>query len=240
MARTVMIVADRLPVTLGLAQAILKFGYQITTARPEADDLDRALQSQPNLMLLCPPAEAPQEGACLGLVKTRFLGKGVPLLVCVATPDAATRVREHLGAVEIVAGTPLRLNELYSRVQALLDLANRRELRIGTELVVAHREVGVYTEDFFYYDTIRSLSLGGCFVQTEALYPIGTEIEMVFCVGSASRSIKTRGTVRHHGQGAGANAGMGIEFQGMSDSDRGALGSFLLSQMGTPGLPSTL
>jgi Tfp pilus assembly protein PilZ len=123
-------------------------------------------------------------------------------------------------------------------MQEMFKLARRRDMRIKTDLVVAHREPGIYTEDFYYYDTMTSLSVGGCFVQTENPYPIGSAIELVFCVGSATRSLKIIGKVCRHGGGAaGAEKGMGISFETPSESDRAALESFIMSQLGTVEVP---
>jgi len=128
-------------------------------------------------------------------VKKRFRDRGMPVLACVADEKEAEEVRAALGQVPILAGSPLRLNDLYLRIHEMFDLASRRELRIRTELAVAYREPGIYTGDQYNYDTIRSLSLGGCFIESQAPFQVGMKIELVFCVGSGSRSLKVAGRV---------------------------------------------
>jgi CheY-like chemotaxis protein/Tfp pilus assembly protein PilZ len=238
----VLVVASRPEILLGLAQALLKFGYQIATAHPEGAEIDRAARMQPSLVLLSPPASVEERRRCLALVRDRFSGRAVPVLACVASEAEGEAVRQGLGSCRILAGSPLRLNDLYLELQKMFDMARRRELRITTELVAGHREPGMGREDFFYYDTLTSLSMGGCYIKTDSPHPVGTAIEMVFCPGTASRPLRLRGRVRRHGSGGGADepAGMGIEFEPLAEDVRAALESYLMSQIGSPGLPAEL
>lgn len=242
MARTVLLVSGNQKFLLGMSQALIKFGYQVMTSVPAPRDLERLSETPPSLVLLNPPAEEKERRALLDLLRVRFLGRGVPILVCVPTSQEALAVQEYVRGAHLMAGNPVRLNELYTKLQSLFDMAERRELRITTELAVAHREAGLYQDDFYYYDTITSLSIGGCFIRTRNPYAIGSRLEMVFCAGSAARSIRVSGRVVHHGHGSpGAPAqGMGIQFQELAAADRAGLESFLLSQMSTSDLPATL
>ena len=237
----ILIVARQSATLLGLAQAVLKFGYQIVTAYPEAVELDRAERVGPALVLVRPPAEPDQRRRCLDLIKVRFRDKGLPILACVATDLEQQEVRAALGNVPVLVGSPLKLNDLYLRMHEMFDLAKRRELRIRADLAVAHREQGIYTNDFYNYDTIRSISLGGCFVETQAPYPVGTAIEMVFCVGSGSRSLQLKAKVCRNGKGdSGAESGMGVQFEDATDQQREILESFLMGHLGTMDLPAKL
>jgi Tfp pilus assembly protein PilZ len=237
----VLIVARQSGTLLGLAQAVLKFGYQIVTAYPETGELERAERVGPALVIVRPPAESEARRKCLDLVKKRFRDRGMPVLACVADEKEAEEVRAVLGQVPILAGSPLRLNDLYLRIHEMFDLASRRELRIRTELAVAYREPGIYTGDQYNYDTIRSLSLGGCFIEAQAPFQVGMKIELVFCVGSGSRSLKVAGRVIRVGPGdQGAGNGMGVQFDMLPEAERGVLESFLMSQLGTLDLPASL
>jgi hypothetical protein len=191
----VLLIARQSGTLLGLAQAVLKFGYQIVTAYPEPGEVERAERMQPALVILRPPADAEARGRCLDLVKKRFKGRGIPVLACVSNAQEEADVRAVLGQVPILTGSPMRLNDLYIRMHELFSLAARRELRIRTELAVAHREPGIYTDDHYNYDTLRSLSIGGCFIETQVPYPVDTSIEMVLCVGAGSRSLRLQGKV---------------------------------------------
>lgn len=237
----VLIIARQSATLLGLAQAILKFGYQIVTAYPEAAEIERAARVGPALIVVRPPAEEDARRRCLALVLQHFGRAGLPLLVCVSNTTEEQEVRAVLGNVPTLVGSPLKLNDLYLRMHEMFDLAKRKELRIRTELAVAHREPGLYAADYFNYDTIRSLSAGGCFIETQSPYPVGTAIEMVFCVGSGSRSLRLKGKVIRNGRGdLDAESGMGVEFAETADAERSVLETYLMSQLGTLDLPATL
>ena len=138
-------------------------------------------------------------------------------------------------------GSPLRLNDLYLKIQEVFATDRRRQLRIRTEMAVAHREPGMYADDRFKYDSMTSLALGGCYVRTNAPLPIGTRVEMVFSVGRTERSIRALGVVQRHGSPKTSEApGMGIEFEALPEPGRSALETFLLDQLGTLDLPAAL
>lgn len=237
----ILIVARQSATLLGLAQAVLKFGYQIVTAYPDAVELDRAERVGPALVLVRPPAEAEARKRCLEMIKTRFRDRALPILACVSNAQEEADVRAILGKIPVLTGSPLQLNDLYVRMHEMFDLAKRRELRIRADLAVAHRETGIYTDDFYNYDTMRSLSVGGCFIETQAPYPTGTSIELVFCVGGGSKSLRLKGKVCRTGKGdSDAESGMGVQFNELSDQDREALEAFLMSHLGTLDLPAKL
>jgi len=77
---------------------------------------------------------------------------------------------------------------------------------------------------------LTDLSLGGCYVQTEAPFPQSSAIDL--CLRAAGKEIHAEGLVRvmHPGQG------MGIEFPARTDEQRRSVGEFidfLASQPGT-------
>jgi Tfp pilus assembly protein PilZ/CheY-like chemotaxis protein len=237
----VLVVARQSTTLLGLAQAVLKFGYQIVTAYPDPVELERAERVGPALVLLRPPAEPEARKRCLDLIKVRFRDRGLPVMACVANAQEEEETRAVLGRIPVLVGSPLQLNDLYLRMHEMFDLAKRKELRIRADLAVAHREPGIYTNDFYHYDTIRSLSLGGCFIETQTPYSVGTQIEMVFCVGSGSRSLCLKGKVCRNGKGdSGAETGMGVQYDALPDRERDILESFLMSHLGTLDLPAKL
>lgn len=240
-SRPILIVAPQLEILLGLSQALLKFGYQIMTAYPEAADLERGARMRPSLVILRPPTEPEERARCLTLIRTEFLKRGVAVLALVSSAEEGKVVEAEGRNIQVLAGKPLRLNDLYLKLQHLFETSRRRELRIRTELAVAHREPGMSRADLFNYDTITSLSMGGCFIKTETPDPVGTRIEVVFCVGTGSQSVRTFAVVRRQGTaGAGEPPGMGLEFEPLTDANRDALEAFLMSQLATGDLPATL
>jgi uncharacterized protein (TIGR02266 family) len=237
----ILIVARQSATLLGLAQAVLKFGHQIVTAYPDAVEVERAERIGPSMVIVRPPAESEARSRCLELIRARFRDRGTPVIACVATREEERETKAILGTIPILVGSPLKLNDLYVRMSEMFDLAKRRELRIRAELAVAHREPGIYATDFYHYDTIRSLSLGGCFIETETPYPAGTAIEMVFCVGAGSRSLNLKGKVIRVGKGDnGSIDGMGVQFEALAEDSRSTLESFLMTHLGTLDLPAAL
>jgi Tfp pilus assembly protein PilZ len=240
-SRPILIVAPQLETLLGLSHALLKFGFQIMTAYPQALDVERGARMQPSLVVICPPAEPADRTACLDLVRTHFLKRGIAVLACVPSEEEARTVQDEARGVRLLVGMPLRLNELYLKIQEVFDTDRRRQLRIRTEMAVAHREPGMYSGDQFRYDTMTSLALGGCYIRTDSPYVIGTQVEIVFSVGRTERSIRALGVVRRHGSPATSEAqGMGLEFESLPEPGRSALETFLLDQLGTLDLPSAL
>ncbi len=240
--RTVLVVASHCEVFLGLVQALLRFGYSIQTAYPLEAELDRAVRSNPDLAVVRPPSAGPDLQAFVEVIRTRVESKKIPILACVAAAAEEKFITDNLPSAKVLTGATLKLNELYGRVQDLLNLAARRELRITSELALAHREPGMYQEDFFYYDTILSLSQSGCFIKTDNPYAVGTTIEMIFFVGTPARKISATGRVCHQGEESGRSKrrGMGIQFEKLSPDDRAALDAFLLAQIGSSGMPARL
>ena len=170
-----------------------------------------------------------------------FHEQGTPIIACASTPDEEEAILEQLPEIQVLVGSPLKLNELHARVQELLRMANRRELRVKTEMVVAHREPDLYQDDFYFYDTLTSLSSGGCFIQTDDSYSIGSDIERILCLDGRSASLSIRGkvcrvsTLEEHGE-----CGMGVEFGEIPRETQETLETFLLSQLGNLEFPSTL
>ena len=86
-SRPVLIVAPQLETLLGLSQALLKFGFQIMTAYPQAPDVERGARMHPVLVLLCPPADAGESTR-----NPNSSAKGPSLLIpCCSEPVAPCR-----------------------------------------------------------------------------------------------------------------------------------------------------
>ncbi len=239
MKPSILFVAPHARTFLGLAQAMLRFGYQMTTAFPEEADLASLETPQPSLVVVQPPSEPHAKRCCLQLIKARFLDRGVPVVAWVLTQAEQQDVQQYLNETPVVIGNPLRLKELYDRIQELLDLAGRRALRIATDLVVAHRRADRHRENHYSNDTMSALSVGGCFIRTQEPYPIESVIEVILRLGSSSQILKIAGRVRYHGaEDRGREQGMGVMFENLSERDCSTLESFLMSQLGTVEFPS--
>lgn len=240
MNRTVLLVSRSQGFVEGMSRALSRFGYQVMTCSPDPQELDRMAEAPLNLVLLQPPDRDDERRPCLDRIRSQFLARGVPVLVSVATSREALKVQECVSGVHLMQGNPLRMNDLYTRLLEILELAGRQELRINTELQVAHRELGVGQDDY-YQDTITSLSADGCFIRTVHPYPVGRRIEAQFRVGGAARRISAEGSVVHHGlvlPGMPA-LGMGVRFEGLLPESRALLQSYLIDQLVSDGINAT-
>jgi len=232
MRAIVIIVADSPATVLGLAQAMLKAGYQIATAGADAAELDLLEGMKPGMVLLRPPSELDRQEACLLMMKQRFIERGIPVITCVPTEEDAHRVRRICKGSPVLVGSPLQFTSLHALMEETLSLARRNEVRIRTDLSVAHREPGLGQGELYYYDSIISLSLSGCFIQTTTPWPLDARVDMAFCLGSGTSMLKISGTVRRHGMGSiETDGGMGVEFDGLTSEQRDAMESYLVTQL---------
>jgi CheY-like chemotaxis protein len=238
--RTVLLVSRSQEFVDGMSRALIRFGYQVMTCSPDPRELDRMAGAPLNLVLLQPPEREAERRPCLDLIRMKFLARGVPVLVNVATSREAMKVQKYARGVHLMQGNPIRMNDLYTRLLELLELAGRQEMRINTELQVAHREVGVGQDDY-YQDMITSLSADGCFIRTAHPYPVGRRIETQFRVGDAALKVSAQGSVVHHGLVLPGMAplGMGVRFEGVSPESRALLQSYLIDQLVSDGVSAT-
>ena len=166
------------------------------------------------------------------MMKQRFLDRGIPVITCVPTEEDARRVRRLCQGSLVLAGSPLQFSALHALMEETLSLARRKEVRIRTDLSVAHREPGLGQDELYYYDTINSLSMSGCFIQTTTPWPLDARVDMAFCLGAGSSMLKVQGTVRRHGAGmTETDNGMGVEFDGLTPEQRDAMESYLVTQL---------
>jgi len=98
-------------------------------------------------------------------VKKRFRDRGMPVLACVADEKEAEEVRPRSAGADPGRQPAATERSLPAHPR---DVRSRVAPRAAhpDELAVAYREPGIYTGDQYNYDTIRSLSLGGCFIES--------------------------------------------------------------------------
>ena len=96
------------------------------------------------------------------------------------------------------------------------DLERRRSLR--AELIV---RVDYSTIDELFSEFTRDINEGGLFIETDKPRPRGTAVSLHFSLPGSDRALKTTGTVVHVSDGSdGSTAGMGIEFEDLSEDAR--------------------
>ena len=111
-----------------------------------------------------------------------------------------------------------------------LDMDTEMRAKLGKWLTARSQDAIPEETDAPSPCKLTDLSLGGCYVQTEAPFPQSSAIDL--CLRAAGREIHAEGLVRvmHPGHG------MGIEFPARTDEQRRSVGEFidfLSSQPGT-------
>ena len=85
-------------------------------------------------------------------------------------------------------------------------------------------EVEYQTMEDFLLDYTANLSLGGVFIVTDSPLEVGTRFRLRLQIPHRKRPLDTLGQVRWVQQpDDGMNAGMGVQFDGMSGADRRAV-----------------
>jgi len=94
----------------------------------------------------------------------------------------------------------------------------RRHERKPINLQVKYRGL-----DTFFYDYALNISHGGIFIKTRRPLARGSEVELEFEVPGVPRKLLTRGRVARvifPGEDEMEPAGMGVEFEPLSEADR--------------------
>jgi len=231
---SILIVADKPDVFLSLSQVLLKFSCQVLTAYPDPAELKEARGQDPWMVIVRPPRPPVERDRCFRMVRDLFHADQIPILALIDNAADAGVVRDYLGEIPAFMENPLPYARLYDWICEVLKAAKRSAVRVQTDLVVAHREPGLYREDFYFYDRIRSISSGGCFVETRKPYPMGESVELIFCLGGNGGSLRVNAKVCRHGGDDDGHAGMGLSFTDPPQKVIDSIEAFITSQLGGP------
>jgi uncharacterized protein (TIGR02266 family) len=94
----------------------------------------------------------------------------------------------------------------------------RRHRRVPISMQVRYRSL-----DTFFYDYAMNISHGGIFIKTRKPLANGAQVELEFEVPESKRKFTTQGTVVRvifPGEDEMEPAGMGIEFEPLSEDDK--------------------
>ena len=102
----------------------------------------------------------------------------------------------------------------------------RAQARREVELPVLVTDIGNRVAAQIRFE-VRDMSLGGAFVRSPLLFEVGEELDMEFQIPDGPL-VRARGRVVRVERAAGlAEAGMGIAFSHLSESDQAALRAYL-------------
>ncbi len=100
------------------------------------------------------------------------------------------------------------------------------ERRDGERVAIA-LEVALTGHSQFFTGITGDIARGGLFVSTYRTLEIGTSVDLAFSLPDGGATIKTTGTVRWtRATSAGAEPGLGISFDALSEEDHARIESF--------------
>jgi DNA-binding response OmpR family regulator len=114
----ILIIEDELPMRTALADALTSAGFRVLTAENGETGLQRALEQQPDLILL--DVMMPRLDGFALATELRRLGRTVPVLMLTAKGGVQDRVRGLDAGADDYLVKPFSTEELLARVRALL------------------------------------------------------------------------------------------------------------------------
>lgn len=119
----ILIIEDERPMRTALADCLRAEGYRVLTAADGETGLRRALEEQPDLILL--DIMMPRLDGFALCAEVRRLGRPVPILMLTAKGQVEDRVRGLDSGADDYLVKPFSTEELLARVRALLRRAER-------------------------------------------------------------------------------------------------------------------
>ena len=135
----ILIIEDELPMRTALADALTAAGFRVLTAENGEAGLKRALEQQPDLLLL--DVMMPRLDGIALAAELRRLGRETPILMLTAKGGVQDRVRGLDAGADDYLVKPFSTEELLARVRALLrrlqrsGASNTLQLTLGNVVV---------------------------------------------------------------------------------------------------------
>ncbi len=191
----------------------------LLTAFPDLEAVEIARRERPKLIIEDVDGQA-------GLAFCRDLAgdaatRSIPLIL-ISLPDLSDRARETHACT--VLEKPLAQGELFDAVRRHVPLPSRRTKRARINLRFTFR-IGDRTAQAFS----RDLSAAGAFLKTDRAIRLGTRLDLSFSVPGVVDEIRCASVVRGTSStlAGGEPGGIGVEFEGMEESDRALLQRFI-------------
>ena len=220
--RAVLIVSECPTASLFDSEFLRQPEIRLLTAYPDDQAIEIARREHPALIIedLVSPGHAGLAFCAdlAGHTSTR----SIPLILVVPADmwEQAGNTR-----ADVLLGKPLEHAEFFDAVRRFLPMPGRRTQRLNINL----RFIFTTTEGQVAQAFSRDLSTKGTFLKTDRILPLGTHLDLRFCIPGVRESIECKGVVRctSSTQSAAEPGGIGLEFEGLSDHDRELLESFL-------------
>ena len=105
------------------------------------------------------------------------------------------------------------------------------EERRGQKRAQVELDIDLSTYEKYYLSKLVNLSVGGAFIRTRELQPVGTELKLRFQLPDQSKAIETKASVMWVYTQAGKrepnSSGIGVQFLEISDEDRSRIADFI-------------
>lgn len=120
--------------------------------------------------------------------------------------------------------------EAIIRALSMVPTADNRRTaqRFGVEL-----DVSIGSEHNFYAGLVENMSVGGVFIATHNLKPIGTVIDLAITLPDSDTTLNVRGEVRwlrDYNESSNVSPGMGVRFLELGPDSQAAIAVFLSSR----------
>lgn len=205
------LVIDDLPYLLELAAVFLARTARIVTAEGALQGLDAAWRERPDL-ILCDDRMPGMDGAdlCRRIRQDPDLQR-TPFVMLVSDPGAAARGAAIRAGADDVLAKPLSRLSLIETVSRFLTASRVRGLpRIDTDVPVTVTSQGEEVSG-----TVRNLSRGGAFIETESPLIRADEVGLRFRLPESPAMLAPSAEVvwcRARGESDGATDGAGLRF----------------------------
>ena len=219
--RAVLIVSESPTASLFDSEFLRQPEIRLFTAYPDDEAIEIAQREHPALIIedLVSPGRAGL--AFCAELADHTSTRSIPLILVVPADmwEQAGNTR-----ADVVLGKPLEHREFFDAVRRFLPMPGRRTQRLNINLRFIFTRDGQVAQAFS-----RDLSTKGTFLKTDRILPLGTHLDLRFCIPGVQEVLECRGVVRctSSTQSTGEPGGIGLEFEDLSDHDRELLESFL-------------
>ena len=219
--RAVLIVSETPTASLFDSEFLRRPEIRLLTAYPDDQAIEIARREHPSLII--EDLESPGHAglAFCAELASHPSTRSIPLILVVPADlwQQAGNTR-----ADVLLGKPLGHREFFDAVRRFLPMPDRRTKRLNVNLRFIFTTAGQVAQAFS-----RDLSTKGAFLKTDRILPLGTHLELRFCIPGAREAIECRGVVRctSSRQGTGESGGIGLEFEDLSPHDRELLEAFL-------------
>jgi len=204
---------------------------QLTVAQNGREALKTARVIRPDLIIM--DLQMPEmDGAdcCRELKQDPALG-AIPVILLAREGDAAARERCLAAGCDRVLGKPFSRKQLLEISYEYLKITQRATPRLPIRLLVRY---GLENQQTLHDYTIN-LSVGGIFLETEVLLPVGTGVTFEFFIPGTSQPVIGKGEVSwvnpaSHPVKAELPPGLGVRFTDMTPEDERTVRGFLQSE----------